>query len=420
MKITIYTFGTRGDVMPYVALGGEAIKRGHEVTICTGGYFKKDVERYGINFVETSLDLMAELQTEIGKIAYNEPMKNITKVIKYAKDVINPKFRKSFTEMFKSAENADVILYHPKAFAAQDIALYYNIPCVSVPLVPLTVEIEEFPNMLISLNRNFGKKLNKLTYKITSKTENNNIKDINDFRVKELGFQPRKANVFNTTINSYKIPVIMPIGEDLFKDIKSLKERAYITNHFIINSKENLSDGLLEFINNGSKPIVISFSSLPLADKEKFQSMISYTVSESKERVVVLSGENNLVFNDDNIYVEKFTPHQKLLPLAKGFIHHGGAGSTGIALGCGVPQLIIPFKVDQPFWAKVTYQNGFSLKPVQEKNLSKEILLNAFKDFNNMNNQEKDPLVWSGSNKAIDIIEDIVLKFKGYKYKLFK
>lgn len=33
-------------------------------------------------------------------------------------------------------------------------------------------------------------------------------------------------------------------------------------------------------------------------------------------------------------------------------IHHGGAGTTAAALRAGVPQVIIPFFADQPFWAR--------------------------------------------------------------------
>ena len=41
MNITILTLGSRGDVQPYVALGKGLLKRGHDVTICTGKTFQK-------------------------------------------------------------------------------------------------------------------------------------------------------------------------------------------------------------------------------------------------------------------------------------------------------------------------------------------------------------------------------------------
>jgi UDP:flavonoid glycosyltransferase YjiC (YdhE family) len=37
-----------------------------------------------------------------------------------------------------------------------------------------------------------------------------------------------------------------------------------------------------------------------------------------------------------------------------GVVHHGGSGTTGIALRSGVPSLVIPFAFDQPYWGERT------------------------------------------------------------------
>lgn len=42
MKVVFLTLGTRGDVQPYIALGKELKKHGHEALICTGASFKKE------------------------------------------------------------------------------------------------------------------------------------------------------------------------------------------------------------------------------------------------------------------------------------------------------------------------------------------------------------------------------------------
>ena len=40
MRILILTFGTRGDVQPYVALAHAAIAAGHEAAVCTAEGFR--------------------------------------------------------------------------------------------------------------------------------------------------------------------------------------------------------------------------------------------------------------------------------------------------------------------------------------------------------------------------------------------
>ena len=59
------------------------------------------------------------------------------------------------------------------------------------------------------------------------------------------------------------------------------------------------------------------------------------------------------------------------------------------ALKSGIPQQIIPFSVDQPFWADRLYKLRYGLKPLKEKNLSTEDLVNSFKMMNDFGIQTK-------------------------------
>src|SRR3954451_7035090 len=52
MKVSLQTFGTRGDVHPFVALGIGLRKRGHDVTVATALDFKAMVEQAGLEFGE--------------------------------------------------------------------------------------------------------------------------------------------------------------------------------------------------------------------------------------------------------------------------------------------------------------------------------------------------------------------------------
>ena len=45
-------------------------------------------------------------------------------------------------------------------------------------------------------------------------------------------------------------------------------------------------------------------------------------------------------------------PHDWLFPRMRAIVHHGGAGTAAAAVPAGRPQVIWPFGVDQPFWAR--------------------------------------------------------------------
>lgn len=420
MKIVFYTLGTRGDVQPYIALAKQFIDSGHTATICTGKTFKNLIESNEVNYAYASLDLMDIMQTDIGNIMYNEPAKHPIKLIRFMKKELNPLYSKTFIDFFNAAQEADVLVYHPKALGIQDIALYYNIPCISMPLIPYSVEIAEFPNLFVSTNRNFGPTINKLSYKITNKVENNNIKDINKFRLTTLGMKKRKANVFNKKINDYQIPIVYPISKLLFGNYTSLNSKATVSEFLLLKDETKVSAETLDFLKKGKKPIVISFSSLPFNDNKKFLNNLETALHETNNRAILLTGTNKMKLDNPNIHVTDFEPHDKLFKLCKCIVHHGGAGSTGAALASGVPSIIIPFKLDQPFWAKQTYDIGYCLAVLKPKNLSKTDLVNAFKKIDNQIYVEKSKEAQNfikeeiKSQTAMYKILEVVSNFNGY------
>ncbi|KNE72403.1 hypothetical protein AMAG_16886 [Allomyces macrogynus ATCC 38327] len=67
-------------------------------------------------------------------------------------------------------------------------------------------------------------------------------------------------------------------------------------------------------------------------------------------------------------------PHAALFPLCRVIVHHGGAGTSMAALAAGVPAVITPCAVDQPFWADRVHKLGCAPKPVRYTKLTPEKL----------------------------------------------
>ncbi len=380
MRLTIFTLGTRGDVEPYIALAKKAIEKGHSAIICTGKSFKTLIEENSVEFAEVTSDLMAMLETEEGKMVYKSAMRHPFRTKKYLKEVVNPAYRKSLDQFYQAAQAASVIIYHPKVFGATDISKFLKIPCISMPPVPVTYPIEEFPNLAISASRNFGRTLNKLTYKIMYKAESASIKEVNDFRVKTLNLPKRKSGKYVFKIDDREIPIIYPISPHLFQDVKSWEGKVYLPGFFYLDThNEMLGEEIVEFLNSGKKPIVISFSSIVLKSVDKFQKTLVEALKETKNRAIILIGNSGInLEGEKNILTVKSAPHSLLFPLAKGIVHHGGMGTMAAALKSGKPQIIIPFAVDQPFWANRLYKLGYSLKPLRESKITAKRMIGLF------------------------------------------
>lgn len=420
MKIAIFTLGSRGDVQPYVALGVEALKYNHEVVICTCESFKSFIEDNNIEFAKADLDLMALLQTKEGQDIFNNGKKHILKSLKYAKEKVNPSYRKTMDQFYKCAKDADIIIYHPKSFAAQDISLKLNIPCICMSPVPFIYPIEEFPNLVVSSQGNLGKKINKLTYIPFKYADASNIKEINDFRENVLNLPKRKSGIYAYDINKRPIPIVYPVSKYLFEDIKTWKNKVYLPGFvFLESNEEKLDEKIEEFISKGSKPIVISFSSMPLKNPDKFKDILLKALDKSSNKAIILTGISGMSFKDEeNILAVPYAPHNLLFPLSKGIMHHGGVGTMASALKSGKPQLIMPFSVDQPFWANRLYVLGYTSKPLNENTLTVNSLVESFIELDNPKyisssiNIKKKLDSENGNENLIKYIESVYLNYK--------
>jgi sterol 3beta-glucosyltransferase len=383
MRISILTLGTRGDVQPFVALAQKALEKGHQTVICTGKTFKPFIEAAGIEFKEAASDLMAMLETEEGQMVFKHALQHPLRTKKYLDEVVNPAFRQTLDQFYEAALGADVILYHPKCFGAPDIAEVLEIPCISVPPVPITFPIDEFPNLAISPTKNLGKTLNLWTYSVIAQAERSSIKEVNDFREKTLHLPKRKSGLYTFSLNGQVIPIIYPISKALFPEVTSWEGRVLTPGFFYLDSQaEHLDSTLTAFLNSGPAPIIISFSSMPLKAPEQFKNNLQAALQATHQRGILLSGNSGFHFDEDeHLLTIDAAPHSLLFPHGKGIIHHGGVGTMAAAIKSGKPQLIIPFSVDQPFWANRLYQQGYALKPLKETQVTTQALIQRFLQF---------------------------------------
>lgn len=415
MKVTFLTLGSRGDVQPYLALAKELIKNGHEALVCTGGSFKNFIQDNGVEFYEATADLMSILESEEGRKVFNGGSFNIFKMLSYAKKVITPAYRKSMHDFLEASKGADMIVYHPKALGAADIGECLRIPCISMPPVPILFPVTEFPNFVIASKRNLGPFLNKLTYKATALGESSYMRDINEFRENTLKLPKRKAGELIFKVNGKNIPIIYPISPYIFKEVESWKDRVFVSGFFFMDIGEaKLEDKLEDFIMRGRKPIVVSFSSMPLKNPEAFKEKLVAALKETENKALILTGTSGMSFeNDKNIFAAEKAPHRLIFKQAKGIVHHGGVGTMSEALLSGAPQFIMPFTTDQPFWANLLYSKGYTMKPLKEKNLETADLVKAFKDMDSVEYIDKAKNIQSiierenGLQNAVEYMEKV-------------
>ena len=97
-------------------------------------------------------------------------------------------------------------------------------------------------------------------------------------------------------------------------------------------------------------------------------------------RAVLLSGWGGLrSIEDDDVFCADAMPHDWLFPRVSAAVHHGGAGTTGAALRAGVPAIVVPFAMDQPFWGSRVEALGAGPTPIPRKRLTAARLADALR-----------------------------------------
>lgn len=358
MNIGIYTYGTRGDVQPYIALALGLMDRGHQVTLSAPSDFKDLVEGFGVPFrglygnaeeMMNSAEGQRVLQTE-----------NTIRLMKYFFKVLNAikiPLRKSY---FEAISQVDFVIANSatlpivSAIAERQhkkMALTYFMP----PVVPTT----EFPlGDFDFLNIGW---YNKLTYKMAQGFYWKFVKrETNEYR-QELGLPILRENLIKhidkqKPLDLYCIsPILIPQPKD-WESHHKITGFLTIPNHKRETHRfDRTPPELNEWLQQGDRPIYIGFGSNGIGNKEKFTAILAAILDKTDERILFCTGWS--LFDNlpghKNLFVTKYVNHEAILPMCKVGVFHGGAGTLATMLRNNLPVVIVSFYTDQPTWGKI-------------------------------------------------------------------
>ena len=381
MNILILTYGSRGDVQPYIALSKALQKSGHTVTLGTSVRFQSVVESSGIPYAYMNDDLLSVIDTDAGKDLLeqgNNLFQMVRRGLKVSKQ-IKPAQHALLDESWAAAQEAkpDFILFHPKAGGAAHIAEKLNIGCALITPIPMFVPTGEF-HFPIFPDLKLGKGYNRLTYKIIqfaiNKVWNGYIKS---FRQK-LNLPPIKKFDFLKTADGQDIPIIHAHSKAVVPRPHDWPESAHITGYLFLDEHENWHppDELQEFLDTGNPPVYIGFGSMTGRNPERLAKIVIEALQKANLRGIIATGWGGLVAKDlpKTILKIEQAPHDWLFPRMAAVVHHGGAGTTAAGLRAGKPTIIVPFFGDQPFWGARIHELGVGPKPILQKKLTADLL----------------------------------------------
>jgi UDP:flavonoid glycosyltransferase YjiC (YdhE family) len=138
---------------------------------------------------------------------------------------------------------------------------------------------------------------------------------------------------------------------------------------------------LVEFLDSGPPPVYVGFGSMSSRNPAETADLVLEAVARTQQRAIIHAGWGGLQRADlpGSVMMVDGVPFSWLFPRVAAVVHHGGAGTTGLALHAGVPAIVVPFTVDQPFWGSRVAALGVGPTPIPRKRLTQERLADALR-----------------------------------------
>jgi UDP:flavonoid glycosyltransferase YjiC (YdhE family) len=111
------------------------------------------------------------------------------------------------------------------------------------------------------------------------------------------------------------------------------------------------SPALEAFLGEGTQPVLWTMGSWEHMAPERIRTLLVESARETKLRAVIQTKASQDEGRDGDLYFLPWAPHRHLAPLCSAVVHHGGAGTTHMALRAGKPAAVLPFIIEQRMWA---------------------------------------------------------------------
>ena len=360
LNVTILTMGLTGDVYPYVHVAREFKARGHRVRVATHSKFAHMFAPLGVDFYPFAFDPM--LFQEYGKKASFFMSCDIPGSLTFLYHYL--RLMSSFYPAANSPDRnglpfrTDVLIAAPQAHGYQDVAEWLGIPVHAMPAYPAAMT-EAIPNAF------------SLEWKRPTWTgEDNRFTFVLNEAIPFLFMRPwlnlvrGRYGLPQVTLDSRRktlVPHTMLYSPTISPPFEDWDEHNEVVGYpFVPQANYSLPHALHHWLMAGPPPIFISFGSmiLPRDDQaEEITRAVVRALNVTGHRGLILSGWAGLGSLPEGLpgavySVKGSVPHEAIFPYCQAAVHHGGTGTTTAALRSGLPAVVIPFSVDQPYWGQ--------------------------------------------------------------------
>jgi len=363
LRFLLAGFGARGDVVPLFALARALTERGHDVRVAAPPDFEAEARERGVAFSPVGTPVRSLFQGRSLK-----PHQRLSR----AREEIGLHFR----ALAPLAKDVQLVVGTAGEVAAASVAEASGAGFVHLSLSPQALPSANhpppyvpWPSLPALLSRvswgSVGVLLNTLGRSMLNDERRRlGLAGVSDV----LGhLLPRRALMAVD-------PVLGPLPGDLAQTVLQC-------GAIFDEADTALSADVEAFLSAGAPPVFFGFGSMTDAHVAQTTSTLLSAARARGQRAIFERGWGGLgegAHGDDVLVLDRVS-HAALLPRVASVVHHGAPGMVALAARAGVPQVVIPHLLDQPYWGSRVKALGVGPAPLPKARLEPRRLGQALK-----------------------------------------
>lgn len=351
-RIVICTFGSPGDLLPFLAIGRELRRRGHDPVLATSEAYRARAEVMGLGFAPVRPDRPAgvpdpDLMVRVGR--GSSPAAAFQRMFL-------PDLPATFADTLAAVERADLVLSHSLAFTAGTAAASFGIPWASAVVNPLGYfsrfdPPEIGPPIVSRVARALGPGPTGAVIRGGQRLVARWSEPWRRMR-EEAGLPPGPEEPVFAGQHSPLLSLA------LFSPLLGVPQpdwpAATVQTGFAVlddPTEPGMDPALLEFLDSGPAPVVFTLGTTAVLEAGTFYRESARAVAALGVRAVFLTGNDprNLPSAlPQGTIALPYAPHGPLFARALATVHQGGVGTLAKAMRGGAPMIVVPHAHDQP------------------------------------------------------------------------
>ncbi|HWI19611.1 MAG TPA: glycosyltransferase [Vicinamibacterales bacterium] len=377
MRIGIQTWGSEGDIRPFVALGAALAKRGHSVELL---YTEISTRRYehvaeALGFtaraVASPVVATREREYEVGLAAIGS-RDEFSQGLLIFRELLEPVAEPIYEAGLDLCSRSDLLIQHFILHPARAAAEKTNTPFVTLAFAHmLTPSRYSNPSQL----PNFGPWITSIEWAVGRFALNRTLlRKVNRFRAAK-GLPPLEDLLLDAWA-SHRLNLLAssPAFMDRPSDWPAWNQMCGFLE-LPSHEHEALAPEVEAFLQGGTPPVFMGFGSLmPLSGPHLTETIAIFEAAAARARCRAIIQSEIERPSTPNLLFIKRAPHKLVFPRCAAIVHHAGAGTTHTTLRAGTPSVPVPHVSDQFLWSKELHRLGVAPKPLRRTKWSAQAL----------------------------------------------